>query len=110
MTFGKDFAFIGNQYHLEKFGEDQYIDLLFYNRELNALVAFELKMGDFKPAYLGQLSSYLRILDDEVRKPHSEQTQKFVLSWSLYLVLMPFNAAAFSSYMRKAFKIMSKAM
>lgn len=79
MTFGKDFAFIGNQYHLEKFGEDQYIDLLFYNRELNALVAFELKMGDFKPAYLGQLSSYLRILDDEVRKPHEEPSIGIVL-------------------------------
>ena len=79
MKFGKDFAFIGNQYHLEKFGEDQYIDLLFYNRELNALVAFELKMGDFKPAYLGQLSSYLRILDDEVRKPHEEPSIGIVL-------------------------------
>lgn len=79
MTFGKDFAFIGNQYHLEKFGENQYIDLLFYNRELNALVAFELKKGDFKPAYLGQLSSYLRILDDEVRKPHEEPSIGIVL-------------------------------
>ena len=46
---------------------------------MNALVAFELKKGDFKPAYLGQLSSYLRILDDEVRKPHEEPSIGIVL-------------------------------
>ena len=45
MTFGRDFAFVGNQYHLEKFGHDEYTDLLFYNRELMALVAVELKQG-----------------------------------------------------------------
>ena len=43
LTFGKDFAFIRNQYHLDAFGEDQYIDLLFFNRQLNCLVAVELK-------------------------------------------------------------------
>lgn len=59
MTFGKDFSFVGNQFHLEKFGEDQYIDLLFFNRELNALVAVELKTGDFKPSYLDQLNAYV---------------------------------------------------
>ena len=69
MTFGHDFAFVGNQYHLEMYGHDQYPDLLFYNRELAALVAVELKYGEFKPAYLGQLSAYLRILDDKVKKP-----------------------------------------
>ena len=48
LTFGKDFSFIRNQYHLDAFGEDQYIDLLFFNRELNCLVAVELKTGKFK--------------------------------------------------------------
>ena len=70
MTFGKDFTFVGNQYHLEKFGVEQFPDLLFFNRELAALVCVELKDGPFKSAYLGQLSGYLRILDDEVRKPN----------------------------------------
>lgn len=79
MTFGKDFSFVGNQFHLEKFGEDQYIDLLFFNRELNALVAVELKTGDFKPSYLGQLNTYLRILDDDVRKPHEEPSFGIIL-------------------------------
>ena len=70
MTFGKDFTFVGNQYHLEKFGVEEFPDLLFFNRELSALVCVELKSGPFKSAYLGQLAAYLRILDDEVRKPN----------------------------------------
>ena len=70
LTFGKDFAFVGNQYHLEVFGEDQYIDLLFFNRELNCLVAVELKRGEFKTSYLGQLSGYLSVLDKCERKEH----------------------------------------
>ena len=70
LTFGKDFAFIGNQYHLEVYGVEFFRDLLFFNRELNALVVIELKTGEFKNSYLGQLMSYLRILDDHVKKPH----------------------------------------
>ena len=80
MTFGRDFAFVGNQYHLEKFGFDFYPDLLFYNRELAALVVVELKRGDFKPAYLGQLSAYLRVLDTEVKKPFENPSVGIVLS------------------------------
>lgn len=79
MTFGKDFTYVGNQYHLEKFGEEQFPDLLFYNRELMALVCVELKFGEFKPAYLGQLSAYLRILDSEVKKPHENPSIGIVL-------------------------------
>jgi predicted nuclease of restriction endonuclease-like (RecB) superfamily len=79
MTFGRDFAFVGNQYHLEKFGHDEYPDLLFYNRELAALVAVELKQGEFKPAYLGQLSAYLRILDTEVKKPFENPSIGIIL-------------------------------
>jgi predicted nuclease of restriction endonuclease-like (RecB) superfamily len=79
MTFGHDFAFVGNQYHLEKYGHDVYPDLLFYNRELAALVAVELKKGEFKPAYLGQLSAYLRILDSEVKKPFENPSIGIVL-------------------------------
>lgn len=79
MTFGCDFAFIGNQYHLEVYAIDHYPDLLFFNRELNALVVIDLKKGDFKPSYLGQLAAYLRILDDKVRKPHENQTIGLIL-------------------------------
>jgi hypothetical protein len=79
MTFGQDFTFVGNQYHLEIYGEEFFPDLLFFNRELNALVVVELKIGDFKPSYLGQLCTYLRIIDDEVRKPHENQSIGIVL-------------------------------
>lgn len=79
MAFGKDFTFVGNQYHLEKFGVEQFPDLLFFNRELAALVVVELKMGAFKPAYLGQLSAYVRILDSEVKKPFENPSIGIVL-------------------------------
>lgn len=79
LTFGKDFAFIRNQYHLEAFGEDQYIDLLFFNRELNCLVAVELKTGKFKSSYLGQLQGYLSVLDGFERKPHENPAIGIIL-------------------------------
>lgn len=79
MTFGKDFAFVGNQYHLEIYSEEFFPDLLFFNRELNALVVVELKTGKFKSSYLAQLMTYLRILDDKVRKPHENPTIGIVL-------------------------------
>ncbi|MBQ6209055.1 MAG: DUF1016 family protein [Prevotella sp.] len=79
MTFGRDFTFVGNQYHLEKYGHDSYPDLLFYNRELAALVVVELKRGEFKPSYLGQLSAYLRILDSEVKKPFENPSIGIIL-------------------------------
>ena len=79
MTFGKDFTFVGNQYHLEKFGVEEFPDLLFFNRELAALVCVELKDGPFKTSYLGQLAAYLRILDDEVRKPNENPSIGIIL-------------------------------
>lgn len=79
MTFGKDFAFVGNQYHLEIYEESFFPDLLFFNRDLNALVVFELKTGDFKSIYLAQLMTYLRILDDKVRKSHENPSIGIVL-------------------------------
>lgn len=79
LTFGKDFAFIRNQYHLDAFGEDQYIDLLFFNRSLNCLVAVELKTGKFKTSYLGQLQGYLSILDGFERKPHENPSIGLIL-------------------------------
>ena len=79
LAFGKDFTFVRNQYHLDAFGEDQYIDLLFFNRELNCLVAVELKTGKFKPSYLGQLQGYLSVLDGFERKPHENPAIGLIL-------------------------------
>lgn len=72
LAFGKGFSFIGSQVHYDKLGHDHWIDLLFYNRDLRRLVLFELKNSAFKPAYLAQMSTYLRILNDQERKEGEE--------------------------------------
>lgn len=79
MTFGRGFTFIGNQVHFDKLGHDHWIDLLFYNRDLRRTVVFELKRGDFKVAYLAQLSSYLRILNDDDRREGEEAPVGIIL-------------------------------
>ena len=67
MTFGKGFTYMGNQVHYDKLGHDNWVDLLFFNRILRSLVVVELKKGAFKTGYLGQLSQYLHVLDDDER-------------------------------------------
>lgn len=79
MTFGKSFTYKGHQVHYDKFGHDHWIDLLFYNRELKSLVVVELKKGQFKPSYLGQLATYLRILDDEEKLPDENPSVGIIL-------------------------------
>ena len=69
LELGKDFIFIDEEYRLQVGNSDFRIDLLFYHRELQCLVAFELKMGKFKPEHLGQLNFYLEALDRDVKKP-----------------------------------------
>ncbi|EGY29595.1 hypothetical protein Rin_00004330 [Candidatus Regiella insecticola 5.15] len=68
LELGYGFAFIGNQYRIVADGKEYFIDLLFSNRRLNALVAFELKIGRFKPEYVGKMNFYLNLLDDYVRE------------------------------------------
>lgn len=70
IEFGRDFAFMGEEYPLQVGNQDFAIDLLFYNRSLNCLVAIELKIERFKPEHLGQLNFYLEALDRDIRKPH----------------------------------------
>lgn len=79
MTFGKSFTYYGHQVHYEKLGHDHWIDLLFFNRELRALVVVELKKGEFKSSYLGQLATYLRILDDDERLPSENPSVGIIL-------------------------------
>ena len=67
---GGNFAFIGSQYHINVSGDDFYIDLLLYHRSLKSLVAVELKIGDFKPEFIGQLQFYLTVLDKQVKMEH----------------------------------------
>ena len=70
LRFGQDFTFLQKQYRVMVGEEEKFIDLLFFNRQLNALVAVELKDTRFQPAHLGQLSFYLSALDRTVRMPH----------------------------------------
>ena len=79
MTFGKSFTYMGNQVHYDKLGHDHWIDLLFFNRELKSLVVIELKKGSFKTSYLGQLCTYLRILDDDERLPGENPSVGLIL-------------------------------
>lgn len=67
---GRDFCFIGSEHPLQVGNQDFALDLLFYHRELNCLVAIELKITEFKPEHLGQLNFYLEALDRDVRKAH----------------------------------------
>lgn len=70
LELGTGFAFVGNQYHLNVGGDDFYIDLLFYNLNLRCYVVIELKTGDFKPEYAGQLNFYLSAVDGILKKEH----------------------------------------
>jgi predicted nuclease of restriction endonuclease-like (RecB) superfamily len=67
---GRDFAFVGEQYRLQVGGQDFALDLLFYHRSLQCLVAFDLKITRFEPEHLGKMDFYLEALDRDVRKPH----------------------------------------
>ena len=70
IELGRDFCFVGSQYPLQVGGRDFALDLLFFHRGLNCLVAIELKVGRFEPEYLGKLDFYLEALDRDVKKPH----------------------------------------
>lgn len=70
LEMGRDFAFVGSEYPLQVGGRDFALDLLFFHRGLNALVAIELKSERFEPEHLGKLQFYLEALDRDVKKPH----------------------------------------
>jgi predicted nuclease of restriction endonuclease-like (RecB) superfamily len=70
IELGRDFCFVGSQYPLQVGGRDFALDLLFFNRALNCLVAFELKIDEFQPEHIGKLEFYLEALDRDVKKPH----------------------------------------
>jgi len=70
LELGRDFCFVGSEYPLQVGGRDFALDLLFFHRGLNCLVAIELKAERFEPEYLGKLNFYLEALDRDLRKPH----------------------------------------
>lgn len=70
LEIGKGFTYLGNQYRLQVGNKDYYTDLLFYHRDLQCLVLFELKIQEFEPEFLGKLNFYLEALDRNVKRPH----------------------------------------
>ncbi|RHO29689.1 PDDEXK nuclease domain-containing protein [Roseburia sp. AM16-25] len=79
LEIGKDFTFIGEEYRVQVGNHDYYIDLLFYHRGLSCLVAFELKIGEFKPEYVGKINLYLEALDREVKKQNENPSVGVIL-------------------------------
>ena len=79
LEIGKDFTFVGEEYRVQVGNHDFFIDLLFYHRGLSCLVAFELKIGEFKPEYVGQINLYLEALDREVKKENENPSVGIIL-------------------------------
>lgn len=79
LEIGKDFSFVGEEYRVQVGNEDFYIDLLFYNRTLCCLVAFELKIGKFKPEYISKMDFYLEALDKQEKKENENPSVGVIL-------------------------------
>lgn len=77
LELGKDFLYVGEEYKVQVGSSDFYIDLLFYHRVLQCLVAFELKADKFKPEHIGQINFYLEALDRDVKKRTKIQVSEF---------------------------------
>ncbi len=79
LELGRDFLFIDEEMHLKVGMNDYFVDLVFFHRELQCLVAFDLKIEEFKPEHLGKMNFYLELLDRETRKPHENPSIGVVL-------------------------------
>ena len=79
MALGAEFSFIGNQHRLLIEDEEYFIDLLFFNRKIQSLVAIELKKGKFKAEYVGKMNLYLSALDEMVKQPHENPSIGIIL-------------------------------
>lgn len=105
MEFGPDFSFVGNQYRIEVDGREYFIDLLLYNRRLQAMIAIELKIGEFQPEYRGKMEFYLNVLNDTVRLPHEnpaigiiicKSKSRMIVEYALKSSTMPIGVATYS--------------
>ena len=105
LELGYGFSFIGNQYKLQLNDNEYFIDLLFFNRVSNSLVAIELKIGKFKPEYAGKMNFYLNVLNDKVRLPHENPAIGIILctdkddievEYSLYNTNQPMGVSTYT--------------
>lgn len=79
LEIGRDFTFVGEEYKVQVGNSDFFIDLLFYHRSLTCLVAFELKIDNFKPEYVGKMNFYLEALDRDCKKPKEKPSIGVIL-------------------------------
>ncbi|MBY0515388.1 MAG: PDDEXK nuclease domain-containing protein [Bacteriovoracaceae bacterium] len=102
---GGVFSFVGNQFKLTVDGDDFFIDILLFHRRLRALVAIELKLGDFKPEYAGKMQFYLSALDEEIKLPDERPSigiilckskKRTIVEYALKTVKHPMAVATYS--------------
>ena len=79
LEIGKDFTYVGEEYRVQVGNEDSYIDLLFYNRALSCLVAFELKIDKFRPEFISKMDFYLEALDRQEKKENENPSVGVIL-------------------------------
>ncbi len=105
IEMGGDFTFIGNQYRLSLEDQEYFIDLLLFHRELQCLVAVELKVTEFQPEYAGKMNFYLSLLNEKVKKPHEQPSigiiicqskQRTVVEFALRDVNKPIGVATYA--------------
>jgi predicted nuclease of restriction endonuclease-like (RecB) superfamily len=104
MSLGPDFSFIGNQHRMQVGKKEFFVDLLFFNRRLQALVALDLKTTEFRPEHAGKMDFYLTALDKQVRMPHEnssigiilcKEKDKTVVEYSLHTKQNPIGVSIF---------------
>lgn len=93
LEIGSDFSFIGEEYRIQVGMHDFYIDLLFYNRTYSCLVAFELKIGEFKPEYISKMSFYLEALNRQEKKNNENQSVGIILCTSKDKTVVEYSVA-----------------
>lgn len=102
---GPDFAFVGNQYRIEVDGKEYFIDLLLYNRRLQAMIAIDLKIGEFLPEYKGKMEFYLNVPNDTVKLPHEnpaigiiicKSKSRMIVEYALKSSTMPIGVVTYS--------------
>ncbi len=106
LELGQFYTFVGNQYKVTVSDKEYFIDLLLYHRQLQCLIAIELKIGDFLPEYKGKMEFYLSILNDTVKLPHENEAigiiickskDRTIVEYSLKTSTMPIGVATYNT-------------
>lgn len=106
VELGHNFAFIGNQYKVTVNDKEYFIDLLLYHRQLQCIIAIELKIGEFMPEYKGKMEFYLSVLNDTIKLPHENEAigiiickskDRTIVEYSLKTSKMPIGVATYNT-------------